>query len=245
MLQTPAQNETEYSPWLKEGDDKSRAVQQMFGEIAESYDRLNRLFSFNLDRRWRQFAVQQIQLQPGESVLDMCCGTGDFLPILRRAVGPSGQILGMDFSLPMLRQSPGKEPQSSIALADACNIPLRAEAVDAVTVGWGIRNVPDMDKAHAEIFRVLRPGGRFVSVDMAIPENPLLKGVSTWAFRNLVPWVGAKLSQAEAYRYLPESTQRFASRKKIAESMERAGFSDVRWHNCFFGNICLHWGRKS
>lgn len=143
----------------------------------------------------------------------------------------------------MLEGARGKD-EALLSVGDACAIPLRSASVDAVTVGWGIRNVPDIDLAHREIVRVLKPGGRFVSVDMALPRNGLVRAVAGLLCGKLIPRLGAWLSDAKAYRYLPESTQRFMSREELCASMERAGMTQAGWRDLFFGNICIHWGRK-
>jgi demethylmenaquinone methyltransferase/2-methoxy-6-polyprenyl-1,4-benzoquinol methylase len=111
-----------------------------------------------------------------------------------------------------------------------------------VTVGWGIRNVPDIDLAHREIARVLKPGGRFVSLDMAIPKNPVVRGISQVVSSTLLPLLGG---DREAYRYLPESARRFKSREDLAQSMEQAGFKNVRYRDYAFGNVCMHWGVRA
>lgn len=230
-------------PWLHQGDQKRRTVQRLFDEIAPSYDRLNRLVSLNLDRGWRRCAVEQLNLKPGDSVLDLCCGTGDFFPILRRKIG-DGTLVGIDFSAPMLERAEPKDAKATRVLGDAMAIPLADSCVEAVTVGWGIRNVPDIDRAHQEIFRVLKPGGRFVSVDMAVPRNRIVAAASRLTCDIIVPRLGGWLSSSEAYTYLPESTKRFMSREGLKESMERAGFSRVSFIDKFLGNICIHIGHK-
>jgi demethylmenaquinone methyltransferase/2-methoxy-6-polyprenyl-1,4-benzoquinol methylase len=229
--------------WNAEGAQKRAAVQGMFADIAPSYDRLNAWMSLSLHRRWRARAVQMLDLKPGNRALDVCSGTGDFLPPLRAAVGDRGSVTGIDFCAPMLAQAKTKSA-AGLALGDACQLPVAANAVDAVTVGWGIRNVPDIDAAHAEIARVLRKGGRFVSIDMAQPRNPLIRAVSKFVFNTVVPRLGALFGKTEAYRYLPKSTERFSSREQLAASMERAGLTDVRYTDLFFGNLCIHYGRK-
>lgn len=235
----------ESQPWLAEGEAKRHLVQGMFDQIAPTYDRLNHLLTFNKDHAWRKKGVELAEVKAGETVLDLCCGTGDFLPQIRRATGPSGRILGMDFSLPMLSIAPQKDSQATLAQADAMQIPLQSEAVDVVTVGWGIRNVPDIDQVHREIFRVLKRGGRFVSVDMAQPKSAFIGAMSRLVFRRGVPLIGALFGQAKAYKYLPESTQRFYSREDLIASMQRAGFGSTRFVDLFFGNICIHSGVKS
>jgi len=231
--------------WKTEGEQKRTQVQGMFAEIAPTYDAMNSVMSFRLHHRWRAAAVAKLELQPGDRALDVCCGTGDFLLPLRRAVGPSGFVAGTDFCLPMLAVVPRKVQYPAVALGDACRLPYASAAFDGVTVGWGIRNVPDIDAAHREIARVLRPGGRFVSLDMALPRNPLLRALSGFAFHTVVPLLGSLLGKTKAYTYLPKSTERFASREELAQSMRQAGFRDVGFRDFLFGNICLHWGTKA
>jgi demethylmenaquinone methyltransferase/2-methoxy-6-polyprenyl-1,4-benzoquinol methylase len=143
-------------------------------------------------------------------------------------------------------QSKTRNPKSKIdlALADACVLPIRSDSFDGITVGWGIRNVPDIDAAHMEIARALKPGGRFVSLDMARPRNAAVRAVSEFVFNTLVPRLGSIFGKTEAYTYLPKSTQRFWTREQLEASMSRAGLVEVGHRDLFFGNICLHFGRK-
>ncbi|MCW5942680.1 MAG: ubiquinone/menaquinone biosynthesis methyltransferase [Fimbriimonadaceae bacterium] len=232
------------SPWNAQGEQKRAAVRAMFAEIANRYDFMNGLMSLSLHRRWRRAAVAELRLAPGSVALDVCCGTGDFFAPLREKVDASGRVFGLDFCLPMLERATAKPGGDGLGLADACRLPIRAGSVDAVTVGWGIRNVPDVDGAHREIVRVLRKGGRFVSVDMALPRNRVVRALSRFVGQTLLPRLGALFGMRTAYTYLPESTERFASREALAESMRRAGLVDVHFRDLFFGNICLHAGSK-
>jgi len=236
-------NSADQAPWTAEGQEKRAAVQSMFAEIAPTYDLCNALMSLSLHKRWRAWAARRLELKPGSKTLDMCSGTGDFLKPLRRAVGVEGMVIGADFCLPMLERATDKGA-SGLLLADAGRIPLAAGAFDAVSVGWGIRNVPDVDLAHQEIARVLVSGGRFVSLDMARPQNHLVRSYSEWAFNHLVPILGALFRKRKAYTYLPKSTASFKSREELKASMLRAGFAEVGWKDFFFGNICVHWGTK-
>lgn len=231
------------SPWLAQGEAKRRAVQAMFAEIAPSYDLLNSLLSVRLHHRWRAAAVRALGLRPGDRALDVCCGTGDFLHPLREAVGSSGSVAGTDFCEPMLRLALKKpRHEAALTLGDACSLPYRDGRFEAVTVGWGLRNVPDLDLALSEAFRVLKPGGRFVSLDMARPRSRLLGRVAEWSFHTLSPALGRLFGNREAYEYLPKSAERFASREEMVSAMERAGFVAVRWRDFYFGNVCMHWG---
>jgi demethylmenaquinone methyltransferase / 2-methoxy-6-polyprenyl-1,4-benzoquinol methylase len=231
--------------WTREGEAKRAAVQQMFSEIAPTYDLLNGLMSFSLHRRWRSKAVKTLQLHEGQTALDVCCGTGDFMVPLRRAVGPTGKVFGLDFAFPMLQLAARKgSGNARLSLGDACKLPIASGALDAVSVGWRIRNVPDIDTAHREVVRVLRSGGRFVSLDMARPANRIVRALSEYLFNTVVPALGTLFGKSDAYRYLPESTERFRTREQLKASMEKAGLVDVGHCDLMFGNICIHWGRK-
>ena len=234
---------TEEAIWTAEGTKKRQAVQGMFAEIAPSYDRINSLISLSLHHRWRRFAVSTLQLSEGMSALDVCCGTGDFMTPLRIAVGKSGHVFGVDFCLPMLQVAQTKN-QESISLGDACSLPIGSNQFDAVSVGWGIRNVPDIDQAHREAFRVLKAGGRFASLDMARPRNTILRFCSELICLKLVPKLGALFGKATAYTYLPKSTLRFLTREQLSASMESAGFENVRHKDLLLGNICIHYAQK-
>lgn len=230
--------------WNTTGAEKRKAVQAMFGSIAPSYDKLNSIMSGRLHYRWRTAAVKALQLKPGDQVLDVCCGTGDFLLPIRQAVGSTGKISGIDFCLPMLELAVAKDRQSGLSVGDACNLPVQSNQFDGVTVGWGIRNVPDIDRAHAEAFRVLKPGGRFVSLDMAVPRSGFMKACARFMQQKLLPWLGGQFGHRQAYAYLSESTGLFKSREELKSSMEKAGFTNVVYKDLFFGTICFHLGVK-
>lgn len=216
----------------------------MFAEIAPTYDLLNSVMSLRLHHRWRAFAVKQLNLQQGNGVLDVCCGTGDFMLPLRKAVGEKGKVYGIDFCLPMLQKAQEKHVPGDIGLGDACILPIQTNALNGVSVGWGIRNVPDIDQAHRELFRVLKPGGRFVSLDMANPRNAIIRFFSRLTCDTFLPRLGSIFGKTKAYTYLPKSTQRFMSREELKQSMEKAGFTSVGYKDLFFGNVCVHWGTK-
>ena len=230
--------------WDAKGEEKRVAVQGMFAEIAPTYDRINGIMSLSLHHRWRAYSVSLLKIKKGDRALDVCCGTGDFLLPLSRAVGSTGKVMGLDFCEPMLRIASQKFAGWPLSLGDACRLPIQDRTFDAVSVGWGIRNVENIDEAHKELVRVLKPGGRFLSLDMAIPTNPVVRPVSKFVSQTLLPKLGAIFGKSQAYTYLPKSTQVFLNREQLKESMQRAGLVDVRFKNLFFGNICIHWGVK-
>lgn len=231
--------------WTLQAHEKSERVRGLFESIAPTYDRINSLISFRGDKRWRETAVDLLDLEPGDRVLDLCCGTGDFVRPVRRRVGVTGRIVGLDFALPMLEIARRKGDWSAFYLSgDALSIPFASASFDAVTVGWGIRNVSDFDLIHREIVRVLRPGGRFVSVDMALPRNSFIRGCSRLICGAVLMGAGPISRNPAAYRYLHQSTAAFWSREQLERSMRTAGFETVGHIDRMFGNICIHWGRK-
>lgn len=239
-----AQASLEKSPWQAGGSDKRELVRRMFADIAERYDFMNGLMTLSLHKRWRTYAVSLLNLEPGHWALDVCCGTGDFMVPLRRAVGPSGKVVGVDYCPPMIALAKNKLGARGLALGDACALPFSDACFDGATVGWGLRNLCELDAGLCEITRVLKPGGRFVSLDMAVPRHPILRGASRLVGHTLLPFVGGLIGKRQAYTYLPKSTETFASREELAAAFERAGLRDVGWRDLMFGNICLHWGRK-
>lgn len=231
-------------PWLAEGEEKRAFVRGMFADVAPSYDFVNSLMCLRLHYRWRAKAVEVLGLREGESALDVCCGTGDFMVALGKAVR-GGRVVGVDFCAPMIERVREKLAEPEVSLGDACRLPVASSRFDGATVGWGLRNVPDVAAALGEIHRVLRPGGRFVTLDMARPRSRVFGRLSEWVFHHLVPLIGRVFGKSQAYTYLPKSTLQFMSREEMAAAMEQAGFADVRHRDFFFGNVCMHWGVKA
>ncbi|MHB8636796.1 MAG: ubiquinone/menaquinone biosynthesis methyltransferase [Fimbriimonadaceae bacterium] len=230
--------------WLADGREKRERVQTLFADLAPVYDRANRMISFAGDRRWRRAAVRALALRQGDTVADLCCGTGDFMLPIRAAVGDTGLVVGLDFCLPMLEHAKAKAVPGELAASDACALPLARECVDAVTIGWGLRNVADLHVALQEAFRILKPGGRIANLDMAQPKSAPIAAVSRVAFAPLLKTAGARVGKAEAYAYLAESTIRFASRDTLAAAMVAVGFAGVRYRDFALGHVCLHVATK-
>lgn len=231
------------APWTLAGAEKRSAIKRMFADIAPHYDRLNGIMSLSLHHRWRKAAISAIGISEGDAVLDVCCGTGDFLSAINPIVGPSGRSVGVDFALPML-QIASRKGIGGLMLGDGCRLPFADEVFNAVTVGWGLRNVEDIDSAITEIHRCLKPGGRLATLDMAIPRNALIRAGSRFVGRYLLPILGRVVGNRSAYEYLPNSAARFDSPEQLADRLRRLGFSDVRFRRFMFGNIGLVWGTK-
>lgn len=217
----------------------------MFDRIAHSYDRLNSVMSAGLHHRWRELGVLLAGVGPGDSALDVCCGTGDFAFALRRAVGPEGRVVGLDFSEQMLAVAREKAGRNQLWVdfvrGDVLALPFAAGVFDACTVGFGIRNVPDVAAAFAEMRRVCRPGGRVVCLEITQPTIIGFKQFYGLWFDLLVPWVG-RLTAGEgfAYRYLPASVRRFADPDTLRDLMLEAGLCNPRYEILAGGIISLH-----
>lgn len=227
--------------WLAEGADKRTRVRRMFAALAPRYDLFNSVVSLRRHYTWRAMAVRKLDLKPGDRVLDLCCGTGDFFGPLQKALGGSGHVVGLDFCLPMLDLAAKKHGKdTSLLLGDACEMPVQTGAFDAITVGWGLRNVPDLDAALREMARVLKPGGRMTALDMARPKG-ITRGVKEKLVRAVTPFLGRLFGNRDAYVYLVKSTEHFVSREQMAELLQQAGFVDVRTTDLALGNVCLYW----
>jgi demethylmenaquinone methyltransferase/2-methoxy-6-polyprenyl-1,4-benzoquinol methylase len=220
----------------------------MFTAIAPTYDRLNRIISLRLDQVWRRHAVRHLgwERAPAGVYLDLCAGTMDFGAALARRSGFRGRIIGADFAPAMLRLGRGKSPRLAPVTADALDLPFPRAAFDGAMVGWGVRNLVDLDAGLAEAARVLKPGARLVILEMTLPPGTMLRRVYQLYFRRVLPWIGRRISKhTTAYTWLPESTQAFPPPPELARRMESRGFSDVRY-KLFLGGVCaLHEGTRA
>jgi demethylmenaquinone methyltransferase/2-methoxy-6-polyprenyl-1,4-benzoquinol methylase len=219
----------------------------MFDRVAGHYDLLNSLMTAGLHHSWRQRAADRAELRPGDAALDVCCGTGDLALELASRVSPDGRVVGCDFSEPMLDLAREKaaergEPGVRFEWADALSLPYDAERFDAVTVGFGVRNLSNLDRGMSEMARVLRPGGRLVILEITQPVRPPLSSFYSLWFDRIVPMLGRLTSDPEAYSYLPESVRSFPDPRGLAEKMDAAGLEQIRWTVLAGGIIAIHSG---
>jgi demethylmenaquinone methyltransferase/2-methoxy-6-polyprenyl-1,4-benzoquinol methylase len=211
------------------------AVRTMFDRIAPVYDAMNRVMTMGLDLRWRRLTAEAV-VQNGNEVLDACCGTGD-LAVADERVG--GEVTGLDFSERMLDRARSKSATVSWVQGDVLAMPFQDASFDVVTVGFGIRNVEDLEAVLRELARVLRPGGRLGCLEITRPRGALRPFFRLW-FDGLVPLAGKLLPGGAAYSYLPASVRRFPGPEDLAEAMRRAGFGDVGWRLLGGGIVALH-----
>jgi demethylmenaquinone methyltransferase/2-methoxy-6-polyprenyl-1,4-benzoquinol methylase len=218
----------------------------MFDAIAPRYDLLNHVLSAGMDRRWRDRAIEALALPPGARVLDLCTGTGDLAIAATHLVAPVS-VVGVDFSREMLKLGLAKlrdrKLDASVRLvrADATRIPLTDASCDAATIGFGIRNVAQPERALAELARVLRPGGRLAILEFGEPRIPGIRTLYSWYFRYLLPLVGRAVSKhSSAYSYLPASVGHFPPPAEFSRTIAAAGFSQVRTVPLTFGIVYLY-----
>jgi len=216
------------------------AVRGMFDRIAPVYDVMNRVMTAGLDRSWRRLAVEAV-IQPGDRVLDACCGTGD-LAVAAELEG--GLVTGLDFSPRMLERARRKSETVTWIEGDLLALPLEDGSFDAATVGFGVRNVADLEAGLAELQRVLRPGGRLAILEITQPRGVLRPFFSLW-FERIVPLLGKVLPGGKAYTYLPASVRRFPGAEELAALLERQGFEQVRFRLLGGSIVALHTGVRT
>jgi demethylmenaquinone methyltransferase/2-methoxy-6-polyprenyl-1,4-benzoquinol methylase len=214
------------------------AVRSMFDRIAPVYDLMNRVMTMGLDRRWRRLAAEAV-VRRGDRVLDAACGTGDFAVADLRA--GADHVIGLDFSERMLERARRKAPHVEWVCGDMLEMPFADAAFDAATVGFGVRNVSDLETALRELRRVLRPGGRLAILEITQPRGVLRSFYSLW-FDRIIPLLGKALPGGSAYAYLPASVKRFPRAEELADLMRELGFGDVRIRLLAGSIVALHTG---
>lgn len=210
-------------------------VRRMFDRITPVYDAMNRIMTGGLDRRWRRLAAGAV-VRPGDRVLDACCGTGDLALAAHEA---GGEVTGLDFSPAMLGRARRKSGSVEWVEGDLLALPFADATFGAATIGFGIRNVSDLEAGLRELARVLRPGGRLACLEITRPHGLLRPFFGLW-FDRLVPLAGKALPGGAAYAYLPASVRRFPGPADLAAAMQRAGFADIRWRLLAGGIVALH-----
>ena len=230
-----------------QGTERADYVQTMFDRIADNYDLMNRLMTAGQDIKWRRFVIEKAALPRGGRLLDIATGTGD---IAWEAVeqDPTIQSVGGDFAIEMMQAGRRAYPQRHVidwTGADALRLPLPNSYFDAAVSGFLMRNVIDVQGAFEEQFRVLKPGGTCVVLESSPPKDNLLKPFIKIHLNYVIPAIGKLVTgQADAYKYLPESTQAFQSPDDLARIMRRAGFLNVGYKLFMFGTVAVHFGRK-
>jgi demethylmenaquinone methyltransferase / 2-methoxy-6-polyprenyl-1,4-benzoquinol methylase len=233
----------------RDSEEFADQVRGMFDRIAGVYDLMNSAMTAGLHHQWRQRAVERAEVGPGCDALDVCCGTGDLALELRRRIGPDGRVVGCDFSEPMLelarRKSGDEDLPVEFGWADALELPYGDASFDAVTIGFGARNLADLERGISEMTRVLRPGGRLVILEISRPQRQPLAGFYSLWFDRLVPVLGTLAGDPDAYSYLPDSVRTFPEPERLAAMLDAASLSRVRWLLLAGGIVAIHSASKT
>ena len=218
----------------------------MFDRIAGRYDLLNTIMSARMHHRWRARTVELVDPPRGGRALDVCCGTGDLALELKRRMGPDGEVTGIDFSEQMLELAREKSNRQGLDISyvagNALELPYPDSSFDVATVGFGVRNLVDLERGVGEMARVVVPGGRVAILEITAPTRPPLSWFySIWFFR-IVPLLGVLTRDRQAYSYLPDSVRRFPPASALAELMARSGLRNVRYRLLAGGIVAIHVG---
>ncbi|MQS76656.1 bifunctional demethylmenaquinone methyltransferase/2-methoxy-6-polyprenyl-1,4-benzoquinol methylase UbiE [Companilactobacillus halodurans] len=223
-------------------------VQKTFNKIANQYDKLNSIMSLGTHQKWRQKATQRIVNGPNE-ILDLCCGTADWTIMLAKRY-LHAKVIGLDFSSEMLKiaqQKVGKNQVTNVILqsGDAMNLPFPDNQFSVITIGFGLRNVPDAKQVLSEIYRVLRPGGQLICLEAFKVETPVVKLGWQVYFNQIMPLMGKVFAKSKPeYQYLDDSVNKFVSIKQLAEMMQEVGFKNIQVDDLMFKAAAIHSAEK-
>ena len=227
---------------------KKEQVHDVFQNISGKYDRLNNIISFEQHKTWRKRVMKEMNVKPGSKALDVCCGTADWSISLSKAVGPTGEVIGVDFSENMLEVGKGKtQDMHNIQLVhgDAMNLPFEDNEFDYVTIGFGLRNVPDYLATLKELYRVLKPGGMVVCLETSQPTTPVFKQGHKLYFKFIMPIFGKIFAKSkDEYEWLQQSTFDFPDKEKLKRLFTQAGFSNIKIRSFTGGVAAMHLGYK-
>ncbi|KGK89697.1 ubiquinone biosynthesis methyltransferase UbiE [Desulfosporosinus sp. HMP52] len=233
------------------GKDKATYVKETFNSIAPRYDLMNTLMSLGMDKGWRRLAVQKVGAMPGMNILDVCCGTGQLSFELGQAVGSEGNVTGLDFSQKMLEVAERSLQQTSnsahirFVQGNAMELPFPDNSFDGVTVGWGLRNLPDLRQGLKEMIRTVKPGGKVVSLDMAKPSLLGFKQAYWLYFEKLIPLMGKVWTRkASAYQYFHDSAREFPAQEELVRIFTECGLKDACFTNLAGGVVAIVSGKK-
>ncbi|NNU75371.1 bifunctional demethylmenaquinone methyltransferase/2-methoxy-6-polyprenyl-1,4-benzoquinol methylase UbiE [Clostridium estertheticum] len=226
-------------------------IHAVFSSIATKYDRLNTILTLNIDKLWRKKAIKLCDIKENDKVLDLCCGTGKMIKLECKAVGIDTEVIGLDFNKAMIDVGYKKLNKSlknykfNLIQGDVINQPFEDNTFNIITIAFGLRNIPDKTKAISEIYRVLKPGGKVVCLELSKPELPIFRNIYNLYFNFALPIIGYLGTQDKAaYYYLRDSVNGFMTKVKLKEEFEHIGFDNTEFKSLTLGIASLHYGVK-
>ncbi|HJX70097.1 MAG TPA: bifunctional demethylmenaquinone methyltransferase/2-methoxy-6-polyprenyl-1,4-benzoquinol methylase UbiE [Dehalococcoidia bacterium] len=226
-------------------EDKAAYVRNAFLAIADKYDLLNTLLSFNRDSYWRRFAASKAGVRGGERTLDVATGTGKLAVELAKEVGERGEVVGIDFCQRMLYKAKNKKINIELVLATLESLPFPDNTFDCATIGFALRNVTDIERTLQEMTRVIKRGGKVVCLEFAPPRRRLFQKIYRFYLFTILPFIGGLISrQREVYAYLPRSIVEFPRPEELKQTMEGVGLKEVQFYPLTWGIVSVHVGTK-
>lgn len=226
-------------------------VEKIFSIIAKRYDVLNSILTLNIDKLWRKKAIKICDIKEGDKVLDLCCGTGQMINYECKAVGKNTTVIGVDFNKEMLKVGAKRLNQSledykyKLIKGSILELPFEENTFDYITIAFGLRNIPDKNKALREMYRVLKPGGKVVCLELSKPNVPILKNIYDLYFNYILPAIGSiGTGDKKAYYYLRDSVNNFMSKKQLKLAFKNNGLKNSQYKSLTFGIASIHYGTK-
>lgn len=226
-------------------------VEKIFSVIAKRYDMLNSILTLNIDRLWRRKAIKICAIKEGQKVLDLCCGTGQMINYECKAVGKNTTVFGVDFSQEMLNvgakrlSNLAKDYKFKLIRGTILELPFEDNTFDCITIAFGLRNISDKSKALSEMYRVLKPGGKLVCLELSKPNIPILNSMYNLYFNYVLPAIGSiGTGDKKAYYYLRDSVNNFMSKNQLKEKFEESGLKNSGYESLTFGIASIHYGTK-
>lgn len=226
-------------------------VQNIFSSIANKYDTLNSVLTLNIDKLWRKKALKICNLKENNKSLDLCCGTGQMVHYLCKTVGKNTEVIGLDFNEEMIKVGYKRLEQSikdykfKLINGNVLELPFNNNTFDCITIAFGLRNVPDKKKALLEIYRVLKPGGKLVCLELSKPTIPIFKNIYNLYFNHVLPVIGyLGTRDKKAYYYLRDTVNNFLTKDQLKIEFEKCGFKDTHFKSLTFGIASIHYGIK-
>lgn len=231
--------------------EKQRKVNAVFSSVADHYDLMNQLMSGGIHHYWKQFAFEQAFLRPEEKVLDLACGTGDISALIQKKMQKKCPLTLCDINMEMMSVGRNRLIESNLfqgtqfVCGNAENLPFKRQSFDCIFIGFGLRNVTNIDKALASMYEMLRPGGRVIILEFSKPTQPLFEACYDAYSFYIIPQLGKYVAgDAESYQYLAESIRKHPNQEQLKEKMQKAGFEQVNYFNLTLGIVAVHRGYK-